>query len=270
MRLEMAEFPVKEVRFTHKTSYNRGVLEVNKEEITELILQDSRIISADAEIALPGEKARIVNCREAVEPRIKVAGRGCVFPGIMGPVETVGEGKTNRMPGLTVISSAEYKATIMSGTGSGSSAILDMWGPGAEVTPFASTINIVLILKLIEEITEWDAHSAIQLAVFKIAHRLAETTRDKVAENTEVFQLSPVDPSLPRVVYILCASTGAGTVHPGFALYGRPVDEILPTLMHPNELFDGALTADGRRGNGVFPQTWFFMNALYYLFCYFS
>ncbi len=60
------------------------------------------------------------------------------------------------------------------------SSILDMWGPMAKVTPFGSTINIVLIIKLSDSVSELEAHSSIQLAQFKVAHRLAETTRGRV------------------------------------------------------------------------------------------
>ena len=98
------------------------------------------------------------------------------------------------------------------------------------------------------------------MAGFRIANRLAETTRGKHPENTEVFELSKVDPSLPRVIYILSSSTQWLAPHTGVAYYGLPIRESLPTLMHPTELFDGALTTDARRGSVIFPQTWPFMN----------
>ncbi|UCH50429.1 MAG: hypothetical protein JSV54_05245 [Chloroflexota bacterium] len=260
MRLELAQFPVKDAQFGRQTGYSQGTLQLDKEELIGLIRQDNRVTSANIDIAFPGEKMRIVNGRDVVEPRLKVSGPGCVFPGIMGPVETVGQGRTHRMSGVTIIPSADYRPTILSGTGAGSSAILDMWGPGAEVTPFASTINIVLVLKLIDDISEWEAHATIQSAGFKVAHRLAETTRGMDSGNVEVFQLSQVDPSLPRVVYILSSSYGTGMTHSDFAYYGLPIHESLPTLANPNEFLDGAFTSDARRGNGGFITSWALLN----------
>lgn len=259
MRLELAEFPVKDVRFSRRTSYNNGTLEIDKGELVALVLEDNRIASADLDVAFPGEQTRIVNIRGAVEPRVKVSGPGCVFPGILGPVETVGEGRTHRLSGITVMSVAEYRPTILSGTGTQISGILDMWGPGAVVTPFASTINIVLISKLIDSVSEWEAHTTIQSAEFRVANRLAETTRDKTPENVEVFELSKVDPSLPRVVYILTFNTRQAP-HSGAAYYGLPVRESLPIFMHPNEFLDGALTADARQGSGARMHTWGWIN----------
>ncbi len=259
MKLEIATFPVKDAKFSRHTSYNNGVLEIDKEKLVALILRDKKVASVSLDVAFPGEQTRIVNVRDAVEPRIKVVGPGCVFPGILGPVETVGEGRTHRLSGVTVMSAAEYRPTILSGTGTQISAILDMWGEGASVTPFASTINVVLILKLIDGVSEWEAHATIQSAEFRVAHRLAETTRDKTPENVEVFELSKVDRSLPRVVYILSCNTRQAP-HSGVAYYGLPIQEALPTFIHPNELLDGALTADARQGSGARMHTWGWMN----------
>ena len=183
MRLEMATFPVEKVELSGQTSYNSGVLEIDKEELVKLILEDKRVVAAGLDIAFPGEQTRIVNVRDVVEPRIKVSGPGCVFPGIMGPVENVGEGRTHRLSGVTVIPSAEYRPTVLSGSIAQDTSILDMWGPAAQLTPFASTINVVLIFKLVDGITELEAHNAIQMAEFKVAHRLAETTKNKTSQD---------------------------------------------------------------------------------------
>ena len=130
MRLELASFTVTNVRRGAQTRYQNGTLEINIDELSALVLSDPKIARADLDIAFPGEKTRIVRVRDAVEPRIKVAGPGAVFPGILGPVETVGEGRTHRLAGLTVIASAEYERTILEGTAAGRTGLVDMWGLG--------------------------------------------------------------------------------------------------------------------------------------------
>lgn len=259
MRLELAAFPVREVRFGLETLFDRGTLTVNKDELIKLILQDRRVLAADLDVAFPGEKTRIVKIHDAVEPRVKVSGPGCVFPGILGPVETVGEGTTHALSGVTVMASAEYQPTILSGTEARSAGIVDMWGPGAQLSPFGATINIVLMLKLTHGVTELEAHEAIQSAEFRAARRLAETTRNLAPERVETFELSACDPSLPRVIYILACLTEWHQAHSGVAYYGLPIRESLPTFIHPNELFDGAITVDARRGGGVHTTTWVWM-----------
>ncbi len=260
MKLEMATFPVNNVKFGSRTAYSNGILEINKEELLKLILEDKRVASADLDIAFPGEKTRIVKVRDAVEPRIKVSGPGCVFPGILGPVETVGEGRTHRLSGITVMSSVEYKPTILSGTAAQAAGIVDMWGPGAQLTPFGSTINIVLMFKLVDSVTELEAHNAIQLAELRVAHSLAETIRDTTPQDIEVFELFKCDSSLPRVIYVLTCLTEWHHPHSGVAYYGLPIRESLPTFIHPNELFDGALTTNTRDGSGIRDTTWSWLN----------
>jgi glycine reductase len=260
MRLELANFPVKDVRFGQHTIYSDGVLEINKEEFIKLILKDKRITSADLDVASPGEQTRIGLIRDVVEPRVKVSGPGCVFPGILGPVETVGEGRTNRLSGITVMPTAEYNLTVTSGTGAASAGLVDMWGPGALMTPFGSTVNIVLILELAGDVTEVGAHAAIQLAELRVGNQLAKTTKHLPPEDVEVFELFEVDASLPRVVYIPGCLTIWEDPHSAVAYYGLPIQESLPTFIHPNELFDGALTTDARKGWGNHPMTWDWMN----------
>ena len=99
MRLELVSFPVREVKFGKQTAYKEGVLEIDKEELVALVLQDKKIASADLDVAFPGDQTRITFIRGVVEPRVKVSGPGCVFPGILGPVETVGEGRPIAYPG---------------------------------------------------------------------------------------------------------------------------------------------------------------------------
>ncbi|MBI4320529.1 MAG: hypothetical protein HY675_18725 [Chloroflexi bacterium] len=260
MRLELASFPVSNVRFDGRTRYADGVLEICKEELLGLVKQDERIVSADLDVAFPGERTRIVNIRDAVEPRVKISGPGCVFPGVLGPVETVGKGRTNRLAGLTVVHLSQFDQTILTGSGAANTGIVDMWGPGAPFTPFGSTINVLLMTKLASGLTELDAHSTILLAECRLAQRLAETTRELSPETLEVFELCEANRSLPKVVYILGCSTEWHTPHSCLAYYGLHIKESLPTMVHPNEFLDGALTTDARKGNATHPLTWSWMN----------
>ena len=115
MKLELADFPVKEIRVSEQTGYDYGVLKVNKDELLKLVAKDRRVISADFDIPNPNEKTRIALVRDSVEPRVKVSGPGCVFPGIMGPVQAVGEGRTHRLGNMAVVTSAQYPPEITSG-----------------------------------------------------------------------------------------------------------------------------------------------------------
>ena len=58
MKLELANFPVKEVRFGKQTGYNSGILEVNKDELVKIVSRDKRVSSVDFDIAHPNENYR--------------------------------------------------------------------------------------------------------------------------------------------------------------------------------------------------------------------
>ena len=138
----MRYFKVQKVRFGERTLLSDGVLTINKAELQEILLGDPVIVSIDMEIVQPGESARIIHVMDAIEPRIKVEGTGGIFPGFTGQLDTVGEGITNVLRELQ-----SFKQDNVRGFKEG---IIDMIGPGAELSHFSKLYNLVLIPKLIE------------------------------------------------------------------------------------------------------------------------
>lgn len=260
VRLELANFPISQISFGKEFRYEAGKLEVEEKELKGLVLEDRRIVEASLASAYPGEKVRITGIRDVVEPRVKIGGRGQVFPGILSPVVGVGEGRTHRLSGMTVVAAAEYEGTIRAGSGVQRSAILDMWGPGAEVSRFSSLIHLVLSLRLARGLSEFEAHSAIQRAEFLVAKRLAEVTIGLEPLEVEVFDLSIQDPRLPKVILIQGCLTSSHLPHSGLSYYGLPIRDSLATFVHPNELADGAVTKNTTRGVGYFPTAWDWQN----------
>src|SRR3989338_3759097 len=232
MRLELAEFPVTQLRLGTELRYKAGIFE------------DKRIQDASVAVAAPGEKVRITGIRDVVEPRVKVQGRGQVFPGIMGPVVPVGDGRTHRLSGMAVVTTAENEGTIRSGSAVQRSAMLDMWGPGAEASRFSTRLNLVLVLRLVKGLSEIEAHTAIQRAEYTVAKRLAETTTELKPQRGEKYEFGQNKSKLPRVVLIQGCLTDSYHPHSGVSYYGLPIRESMATAIHPNEILDGAVTGD--------------------------
>jgi len=260
MRLEMAEFPVRQIRLGGVYGYQDGTLEVDRDDLTRLVLRDRRIHEASFETVSPGENVRITGIRDVVEPRVKIGGEAQVFPGTIGPVESVGSGVTHRLSGITVLATAAYEGTIRAGTGVQRSAILDMSGPGAEASRFSKFVHLVLIMRLKEGLGELEAHSAIQKAEFEVARMLAEVTRELTPEKVQSYELNEAARPSPRVVLIQGCLTDAQQAHSGVSYYGLPIRESLATLIHPNELLDGAVTVNTTRGVAYSPTTWDWQN----------
>ena len=260
MRLEMAEFPVRELRLGGAHRYRDGVLEVDGEDLARRALLDPRIRSARLDVVNPGDVVRVTGIRDVVEPRVKLSGAAQVFPGVLGPVAAVGGGLTHRLSGMAVLATASYEGTVRAGTGVQRSAVLDMWGRGAEASRFSSLIHLVLILEIREGLGELEAHSAIQTAEFEVARKVAETTKGVVPAQTHVYDLNDGVGRRPRVVLIQGCITQAQQPHSGIGYYGMPIRESLPTAIHPNELLDGAVTPNTTRGIGYYPTTWDWQN----------
>ena len=259
MKLDVADFPVREICFGNSYRYEKGKLTVDREDLARVVSGDERIAQARFEAVEPGEHARITGIRDVVEPRVKFGAQGQVFPGTIGPVESVGAGVTHRLSGMTVMATAHYEGTIRAGTGVQRSAMLDMWGPGAEASRFSHYPHLVLIMRLKEGLGEFEAHLAIQRAEFAVAKRIAEITQRAKPEEVKRFELNE-DESLPRVLLIQGCITNGGQPHSGVSYYGLPIRESLATWIHPNELLDGAMTTNTTRGIGYYPTTWDWQN----------
>jgi glycine reductase complex component B subunit alpha and beta len=261
VKLELAEFPVKHIRLGHRFSYKDGVLDVDEGAILDLVLKDSRIEDVSLAVVGPGEKVRITGIRDMVEPRTKVSGVGQVFPGVLSPITDVGEGRTHRLSGMTVIAAAEYEGTIRAGTTVQRSAILDMSGPGAEITRFSRYVHLVISFRIAPGLGELDAHHAIQQAELKVAQRLAQVTEGLAPAQVATYDLSVTNPALPTVMLIQGCITDPQHVHSGVGYYGLSFRESMATFVHPNEIFDGAITVDTTRsGRGYYPATWDWQN----------
>ena len=260
MRLEVAEFPVGEIRLGRKFGYDSGELLVDGGAIVDSILQEKRIEAAWLDVVAPGDKTRITGIRDVVEPRIKVSGSGQVFPGVLGPVEPVGDGRTHRLSNMALFVTTEYEGTVRAGLGVQRSTILDMWGPGAEASPFSRLHGLVLNLRLAKGIAEFAAHTIIQKAAFETAKKLAEASSGKFPAQVDVFELDGAVPALPKVLLIQGCLTDSPNPHSGVSYYGLPIRDSLATLIHPNEFLDGAFSMYATRSIAYFPTTWDWQN----------
>ncbi len=255
MRLEMGTFPVNDLVFGSRTQWRDGVLEVNKGELLEAIRSDHRIRKAELELARPGESVRIWPVRDVVEPRIKVEGPGVIYPGICGrPIATVGEGRTHRLSGMGVVEVSEVP--WHEAGGDHIFVFVDMSGPWAEILPQSSLLNLCVVVEPDPLLGVDSRNDAVHNAVLTVSDRLAAVTTDLDPPEWETFELREVDPSLPKVVYILClhspqAMSGSPTT---FCTSTYGLTQLTPPwLLHPNEILDGAVTGPYRT---AFATSW--------------
>jgi len=240
MKLEFEILNIKDIKFAEKTAIADGVLFVDYPELQGLLEKDQRLSKVDIELAHPGESCRIVQVFDVIEPRCKINETGENFPGALGSMRIAGEGRTRALRGMAVVT-VEY--------GSGPHGmVIDMSGPGADIGPYAKLQNIVLLCHPADGISQPEYENAVRMAGLKAAVYMAEAGRQVQADETKVYELPSLNKAgkgmeqLPRVAYVYqihSLQQGAAPNEPIF--YGDNTNKLLPTIVHPNEILDGAI-----------------------------
>ena len=256
MKLELESFQVKGIRLGSKTAFSGGILTIDAEELCRVARYDDSIAGVKVELVSPGEETRIIHVLDAIEPRAKVHSDRTAFPGFLAPARTVGGGVTRRLMGMAVLQSAQLPEPT-GGILEFNEGIIDMSGPGADMCACSNTHNLVLLFTPGSGATNAEFENAIRLGSIRSSRYLVETALDGPApDETEEFQLGPADPDLPRVAYIDQVQQQGFLVQT--FLYGQPVAS-LPTILHPNEYFDGAVVSGNYRNMMKVP-TWLRLN----------
>jgi glycine reductase len=133
---------------------------------------------------------------------------------------------------------------------------LDMTGDYGRMYPYSRLVNLCLVVEPDAALGDESRNFAVHRAALAVSDHVAGAVKHLAPPEREVFELSPVDPALPRVVYIWC-------VHSPQAMSGSPtafctatygLTQLTPPwLMHPNEIMDGALTGPYRT---AFAMSW--------------
>lgn len=237
MRLELGKIKISDVQFGDTTKVENGTLYVNKQEVISLIMEDEHIKNVDVDLAKPGEETRITPVKDVIEPRVKVEGPGGIFPGVINKVTTVGTGRTHVLSGAAVVTCGKIVGF--------QEGIIDMTGPGAEYTPFSKTNNICLVIEPIEGLKQHEYEAAARMAGLKAATFIGKAGLNVQPDEIEVFETKPLlegiaqYPNLPKVGYVYMLQT-QGLLHDTY-VYGVDAKKIVPTLLYPTEVMDGAI-----------------------------
>lgn len=239
MRLEMGHIFIKDIQFAAESGIKDGVLSVSADALRAVVLEDEKLKDVSFDIARPGESVRITPVKDVIEPRVKVEGRGGVFPGVIAKVDTVGSGKTYALKGMAVVTAGKIVGF--------QEGIIDMTGPGADYTPFSKTLNLVMVCEPQEGLKQHDYEAAVRFAGFKVAAYLGELAKELVPDEVKVYETCTIKegltkyPDLPRVAYVQMLQS-QGLLHDTY-VYGVDAKKILPTILAPTETMDGAIVS---------------------------
>jgi glycine reductase len=236
MRLEMGLVHIKDVRFGSHTVVDDHIMTIDRGELASLLAQEPLFDRVEIDLAHPGESCRIIRVLDVLEPRFRL--NGLNFPGALDPVGLVGDGHTRALKNVGVVES---------GAGRQSRNIIDMSGPATDYSPFGATHNVVLIPHPVQGADMNEYRLAIKKAGLRSAVYFAAAARESVPDETQIYELPPVafnqgPKELPRISYIFPIHSQQHPTHQRETVfYGSNIQGFMPTIVHPNEILDGAL-----------------------------
>jgi glycine reductase complex component B subunit alpha and beta len=240
MQLELAAFPVTRARFGAPGRYADGELTIDADAVRALVLSDPRVAAVELALAHPGESVRVLRTLDAVEPLHKPRAETRAFAGFNGPPRTVGDGLTHRLAGFTVVEVTDFPFPA-SGVQAFEEGVVEMSGPGARYSGCADRVNLLLVCTPGRAATNVDYDDAVRRAALRVADHLAALTVGATPAHVERFAFDARDTSRPRIAW-LHQVRAQGPMVQTF-LYGHELSGMVPTLLAPTELLDGALVS---------------------------
>jgi sarcosine reductase len=237
MRLDLDLIHIQDVRFGTQTVIEKNILTIDRQELISLLEQEPLFERVEVEIARPGESCRIIRVLDVVEPRYRLNGPN--FPGALDPNGLVGDGHTRALKNVAVVETDQLATRARN--------IIDMSGPAVEYSPIANTHNVVLLPYPKPGADKDDYRLAVKKAGLKTSVYLAAAAKNIAPQETQLFELPPValnqgPNDLPRIAYIFpMHSHQHPTQQNEPVFYGSNIQGFMPTIVHPNEILDGAL-----------------------------
>jgi sarcosine reductase len=240
MRLQIEWSDITAVAAGAATHLVGGTLEIDMDALQALLESDTRLARIRLDLAHPGESCRIGRVFDVFAPRAREDGED--FPGVLGALGRAGSSRTHALANVAVAvtdQQLDSPATL---------AVIDMSGPAALLSAFSQTHNVVISGWPAAGVGRSEYLAAVRQAGLRAAVFLARAGRGVEPDRVEIFDLpAPTRvpahlAHLPRVVYVFqIHSHQRPTGLDEGILYGDPVRRMLPTLVHPNEVLDGAV-----------------------------
>lgn len=255
MELELRNITIRDIVFDEENRIVNHVLYLCKDTLREVVMEDSRVMEVDFDIARPGESVRILPVKDVIEPRAKMEGES--FPGTFGEtMQEGGHGVTYALKGCAVTSTGPIVGF--------QEGLIDMCGPAAQFTPFSQLNHVVMMIQKRPGLDPHEHEQMVRLAGIRLAKYIGSiglTCEDYESEHyvwDSIGEKFARYPGLPKVVYVYnCMSQGL--LHDTY-FYGRDSKLMIPIPITPLEVMDGALVSGNCVSPGSKTTTWHHLN----------
>lgn len=241
MKLEIQSIEINNLVAGSKTYANKKDLFIDLNDLENHLLEDPCLATVELKIIhKDNDNTRIVKMIDAFQPRCKLEG-GTDFPGYIGEIETAGKGVTRSLDNIVVLACDKSY-------GRGFHRFIDTGGPVAKLSRY-SNMNILYVSGTPSENTnETDFSHAIRTAGIKASIYMAKHAETLKVDKIELYDLElskqPNPNGLPKICYYyqLHAPHYDHKGIPKKILYGQSVLDMTPSIYHPNEILDGAVS----------------------------
>lgn len=260
MALALALHPITNLIFGDKHRLDGNLLTVDVNELRRMVLEDNAFDSVEFEIVRPGESCRAGPIFDIVEPRAKAPGGSPDWPGILGLPHTAGFGTTHVLQGTAITMLREESPGESRGV---TGYVLEMSGEAGSASCYSKLMHLIVIPHTKPTTPRHTRHKAYRMAQLRVAVRLAQIARDVAPADSQILDnfIDAERAALIRVAYVGQIFSRQRKPEPEEQIiYGANTDGMLPTLLHPNEWLDGAITTSYHTSIGG-AETYFYQNS---------
>ena len=238
MHLTMHQYPVQSITWGNSTEYNAGQLSISRADLLAYLHNQGELNEIEIkELALvsPATSTRVINIFDIFPAQARL-GKGAInYPGVLGPIQPVGNG--------TVATLENFAVLAISSRTNKYHKLLDMAGPGSELTPHAGFFHLAVCADPIRsEMTEAQYHGCLKRIGLRIGSYLAGSVSAPPVSIAN-YSLDPHSRGLPRVAYVCMIASHQKSAAGEPILYGDDQSGLLTTILNPNEILYGSLVS---------------------------
>jgi glycine reductase complex component B subunit alpha and beta len=239
--LEIATFAVDEIVEGTQTGRDAHTLLVARSQLA-VGAGEPALAEATVEVVRPGDPVRLSNVLDAVLPDVRVDDPSATFPGVIGRADAPMVGRVHRLLGVAVLAVCDWGSAGYDEAVELPDSLVDMAGPGADRSPWGSTVNVVVRCVANPDAPVGEADAAVRRVAMGVARDLAAITRGEEPDDLETIGATsaPTTADLPAVVLILQVASEGPLVDT--FLRGTHLRDFRPYELDPRELVGGALT----------------------------
>jgi len=241
MNLTIHQYAISSVQWGNENAYKAGRLTIDRDAMVSRLESDGAfqdLVLTDLELIHPHTGTRIINIFDVLPAHARLGEGATDYPGLLGPMQTAGGGLSAQL--------ADFSLLALSSLPNRYNKVLDKDGPGAELSPYGSHVHIAFRAEPRRpDMKRNDYFIQLKKMGLRLGAYLAGIAGNSPSppSSSAVYSLDPRPDGLPRAVYVCMLASLQNWEKGEPILYGNDMANMIPTVLHPNELLDGAVVA---------------------------